>query len=171
MGYNDYDGFDDDELDEGQGGSPKALREAQKAAAKRAKELEEQVNKLTSQLAERNLKDVLESKGLNPALGRFIIKDGVDATDQAAVDAWLGENGSLFGFKPQDASPAGEPEGPADFDVAADPTGELAAQYARMQSASQGALPNDRFQQATTELSGAKSLEDIQAVLNRAIKS
>jgi hypothetical protein len=40
-----------------------------------------------------------------------------------------------------------------------------------MQSASQGALPDDRFQQANTEIAGAKSLADIQASLNRAIKN
>jgi hypothetical protein len=85
MGYNDYDGFEDDENEDGSHG-PKARATRRRLAAKRNKELEAQLAKLTSQLAERTLKDVLESKGLNPALGRFIIKDGIDATDQAAVD-------------------------------------------------------------------------------------
>jgi hypothetical protein len=164
MGYDDFDGFDDDDF-ENEDRSPKALREAQKAAAKRAKELEAQVTKLTSQLAERNLKDVLESKGLNPALGRFIIKDGIDATDQAAVDAWLGENGSLFGFKPTEDSPAEGDSGEADS------LEELAEAQARIQGASRGSLPDDRFQQAATEIKGGKSLDEIQAALNRAIKS
>lgn len=163
MGY-DYDGFEDDDEFEGQGNSPKALREAQKAAAKRNKELEAQLAKLTAQLGERNLKDVLESKGLNPALGRFIVKDGIDATDTAAVDAWLGENGSLFGFKPTDATPA-EEQGPE-----SDGLEELAAAQAQMQNASLGALPNDKYAQARTEIKGSKTIDEAQAALDRAMK-
>lgn len=164
QGY-DYDGFvDEDEFEGDNRQSPKALREAQRAAAKRAKELEEQVSKLTAKLAERNLKDVLEDKGLNPALGRFIIKDGVDATDEAAVDTWLTENGSLFGFTPAAETPVAE-------ETEADAFGDLAAAQARMQDASLGALPDDRFSQARSEITGAKSLDEIQAALNRAIKN
>jgi len=168
MGYDDFDGFEDDDNEFENPGSPKALREAQRSAAKRNKELEAQLAKLTAQLGERNLKDVLESKGLNPALGRFIIKDGIDATDTAAVDAWLGENGSLFGFTPTDASPA---EGEHGSSAEPDGLEELAAAQARMQDASLGALPDDRISQARAEMTGAKSLADIQASLDRAIKN
>lgn len=161
MGYDDFDGFEDENEFEGQGMAQ--VRAAGKAAAKRAKELEAQLAKLTAQLGERNLKDVLESKGLNPALGRFILKDGIDATDTAAVDAWLGENGSLFGFKPADATPAEE--------QAPEPDGleELAAAQAQMQNASLGALPNDRAAQARTEIKGAQSIDELQAALDRAM--
>lgn len=162
-GY-DYDGFDYDD-EERDAKSPKELRDAQKAAAKRAKDLEAQVAKLTAQLGERNLKDVLERKGLNPALGRFIVKDGIDATDTAAVDAWLGENGSLFGFKPTDAnSTPAEEQGPE-----SDGLEELAAAQAQMQNASLGALPNDRAAQARTEIKGAQSINELQAALDRAM--
>lgn len=165
MGYDDFDGFDDDE-NEGQGQGMAQVRAAGKAAAKRAKELEAQLAKLTAQLGERNLKDVLESKGLNPALGRFIVKDGIDATDTAAVDAWLGENGSLFGFKPTDAnSTPAEEQSPE-----SDGLEELAAAQAQMQNASLGALPNDRAAQARTEIKGAQSVDQIQAALDRAMK-
>jgi hypothetical protein len=166
MGYNDYDGFEDDENDSDGSQDLHPARAAQKAAAKRNKELEAQLAKLTSQLAERTLKDVLESKGLNPALGRFIIKDGIDATDQAAVDGWLGENGSLFGFTPAANSDSAGGDGSDEGHLE-----HLADAQSRMQSASQGALPDDRFQQANTEIAGAKSLADIQASLNRAIKN
>lgn len=161
MGYDDFDGFEDENEFEGQGMAQ--VRAAGKAAAKRAKELEAQLAKLTAQLGERNLKDVLESKGLNPALGRFILKDGIDATDTAAVDAWLGENGSLFGFTPADATPAEE--------QTPEPDGleELAAAQAQMQNASLGALPNDRAAQARTEIKGAQSIDELQAALDRAM--
>lgn len=164
MGYDDFDGFEDENEFEGQGNGMAQVRAAGKAAAKRAKDLEAQLAKLTAQLGERNLKDVLESKGLNPALGRFIVKDGIDATDTAAVDAWLGENGSLFGFKPTDATPA---EGGS-----AEPDGleELAAAQAQMQNASLGALPNDKYAQARTEIKGSKTIDEAQAALDRAMK-
>lgn len=161
MGYDDFDGFEDENEFEGQGMAQ--VRAAGKAAAKRAKELEAQLAKLTAQLGERNLKDVLESKGLNPALGRFILKDGIDATDTAAVDAWLGENGSLFGFTPADATPA-EEQAPE-----SDGLEELAAAQAQMQNASLGALPNDRAAQARTEIKGAQSIDELQAALDRAM--
>lgn len=169
MGYNDYDGFDDgDDADESENQGPKALRDAQKAAAKRNKELETQLAKLTSQLAERNLKDVLESKSLRPGLAKTIAKEGVDATDPAAIEAWLSDTANQEDFA---FSLAGD-DSPADSDDdEADGHGELAAAQSRMQGASQGALPDDRIQQARGEIHAAKSMTDIQAALDRAIKS
>lgn len=167
MGYNDYDGFEDDEDNESENQGPKALRDAQKAAAKRNKELETQLAKLTSQLAERNLKDVLESRSLRPGLAKTIAKEGVDATDPAAIEAWLSDTGNQedFGF-----SLAGD-DSPADGDDGADGHADLAAAQSRMQGASHGALPDDRIQQARTEFGSAKNLADIQATLDRAIKN
>jgi hypothetical protein len=109
MGYNDYDGFEDDEDNEDETPQgPKALRDAQKAAAKRNRDLEAQLAKLTSQLAQRNLKDVLESKSLRPGLAKTIAAEGVDATDPAAIEAWLSDTGNQedFAFSlPTDGSP------------------------------------------------------------------
>lgn len=168
MGYNDYDGFDDDEDQEERSNGPKALREALAAAKKQLKERDERLEQLTSQVAKRNLKDVLESKSLRPGLAKTIAAEGVDTTDPAAIEAWLTDasNQEDFGFSMAAA------DSPAEGDSAgADGLEELAAAQARMQDASLGALPDDRIQQARTEITGAKSLEDIQASLNRALKN
>jgi hypothetical protein len=164
MGYDDFDGFDDDDAPR----SPKELRDAQRAAAKRAKELEAEVAKLTSQLAQRNLKDVLAEKGLRPGLARVIAKEDVDLTDSKAVDAWLSDpaNQEDFGFSIQ-AAPAAEgaPEGDAGG------SDEYAAALAAIQGASNGALPDDKFEQARAQIKSAGTFEETQAALNAALKN
>jgi hypothetical protein len=169
MGYDDFDGFEDDDYQDERVNGPKALREALAAAKKALKERDARLEQLTSQVASRNLKDVLESKSLRPGLAKTIAAEGVDTTDPAAIEAWLSDGGNQedFGFSlpAAGASPAeGELE-------EADGLEDLAAAQARMQDASLGALPDDRFQQARTEITGAKSLDEIQASLNRAIKN
>jgi hypothetical protein len=152
----DDEGFDfEDEDDQPAAGSPKALRDAHKKAARENAELKAQIAKIQTQLAQRNLQDVLQAKGLNPALGRFVLADGVDATDTAAVDSWLNENGSLFGVTP---SAPDEQEAPD----------ELAAEFAAMQNTQLNALPTGKFSEAQSALGKAESVEEINAVLRKA---
>jgi len=171
MGY-DNDGFDfeDDERDSK---SPKELRDAQRAAAKRAKELEAQVQQLSKQLAERNLKDVLEDKGLRPGLAKWIAKDEVDTSDQAAVEAWLVANQEEFNYSLGDGS-SNDSDDDAGSDEEQDDT---AAEFTRMQAASNGALPPNKYVEAEAQIKKAGatggvdgSLPEIQAALDRAVK-
>lgn len=169
---NDYDGFDFDDDEQEQG--PKALRQARAAAVKRAKELEEQVAKLSSQLAERNLKDVLAEKGLRPGLARVIGREDVDTTDPKAIEDWLSdpENQEDFGFSLEGIPSAdGDDEPTEEVDPAE-------AEYLRMQNASQGAVPSTRFQEAEARIkkAGANAgpdggLAEIQAALDMAMKT
>lgn len=167
MGYNDDYGFDFEDEDRDERQSPKALREAQKAAAKENKDLRDQLAKLTRQLAERSLKDVLEEKGLNPALGRFILKDDVDPADGEAVDAWIQENGSLFGaaVQPADAAASGGDEGGPDEE-----TDPIAAEFARMQNAAANALPEGKFNEGLAALESATDVKSVQAALDKALR-
>jgi hypothetical protein len=177
MGY-DNDGFDfeDDERDSK---SPKELRDAQRAAAKRAKELEVQVQQLSKQLADRNLKDVLEDKGLRPGLARVISKDGVDATDPVAIEAWLNDPANQEDFAFSVAAGDDGSSNDSDDDAGSDEEQdtETAAEFTRMQAASNGALPPNKYVEAEAQIKKAGatggvdgSLPEIQAALDRAVK-
>jgi hypothetical protein len=127
--WDEYEDNDEFEGDEQQGGI-KAVRAAQRKAAKEAAELREANAKLQAQLSRFTLTSVLEEKGLNPRLAKWMVKDGVDGSDEAAVSTWLEENAEDFGG----SSPSSEPE----------PENEGAAQLAAMRNAEQNALPSGK---------------------------
>lgn len=137
----------------------KGLRDARDAAAKEAKEAKAELAKLQKQLTERNLKDVLQSKSLNPGLAKWIAQDGVDGSDPAKVDEWLSSNAELIGYKPNinSTEEQGEPDA-------------RAAAFERMQGVQQNALPTDKFTEAVSALNGDKELsfEEASQVLRRA---
>lgn len=95
MSNNDWD-EDDDFADAQESNAMKELRKAYKAAQKSNKELQEQLNSLQSSLRERSVKDVLASKGLPEKIAKFI---PADATSAEEVEAWLSENGDVFGVQ------------------------------------------------------------------------
>jgi hypothetical protein len=87
--------YDDDyeETQDSQG--PANLRKALKKREKELKALEEELSSLKSNLRERSVKDVLETKGVNEKIAKFIPHD-VSSPEQIA--AWLDENAEVFGF-------------------------------------------------------------------------
>ena len=95
MSNNDWDD-DDDFSDAQESNAMKELRKAYKAAQKSNKELQEQLTNLQSSLRERSVKDVLASKGLPEKIAKFIPSDATSAED---VEAWLSENGDVFGVQ------------------------------------------------------------------------
>ena len=135
MGYNDFEGFEDED-DRGAQQGPKALRDALKAAQKRVAELEEANGKLEVQVSTRNLGDVLTKKDLPQGLGRFMLQDKVDPSDELAVNKWLHDNQSVFGFELKTEGQGGG-SGAAGSDGANEHE-ELAAAQARIQGASNG---------------------------------
>jgi len=173
--YDDEDGFDN-EFD---ASNPSELRKAQKAAAKRARDLEAENAKLRGQLAERNLTDVLKAKSLRPGLARVITKEDVDLTDPKAIDAWLEDptNQEDFQFSLEDKGGSSQSQsngntgGEEDGSEEETEGSEYAKQYARMRDASQGALPDDKYAQARQQIKGSKSTAETQAALNRAIRN
>lgn len=150
------DGFDFEDDNRQQSG--KALREARDAAAKEAKELKEKLEALQSQLTERNLKDVLQAKSLNPGLARFMKADGIDGGDETAVDKWLTDNGELIGYKPD--VPDSQPEQDA-----------RATEFARMQNVQANALPAGKLTEAMSRLAAAdgENLDEVNAALRSAL--
>lgn len=87
----DDDDFDDEAVDNG----PANLRRALKKAEKERNALQEQLDSVKSNLRQRSVKDVLETKGVNPKIAAFIPSD-LDAPEQIA--AWLDEYSDVFGF-------------------------------------------------------------------------
>lgn len=173
MGYDDYEGFDFEDDDRGQReNGPKALRDALKAAKQRITELEESQKALSSQVAERNLKDVLEEKGLRPGLARVIKKDGVDASDPEAIDAWLNNPANqedfAFSLDTGDDTPSTDGEDGSDPEEEIDP---IAAEFRRMQDAAANALPEGKFHEASAAVEAAPAdFKSVQAALDKALR-
>lgn len=82
----------------------KDLRKQLKALQKERDEARTEAEKLKSTVKQRSVQEVLASKGANPKLAKFALADGVE--DEAGAEAWLAENGELFGFTAQAAEPA-----------------------------------------------------------------
>lgn len=161
MGMYDDDGFEDDEREDR---SPKGLRDAHRKLQEKFAAQTEQLNKLASQVATRNLKDVLTEKGLRPGLARVISKEDVDLTDSKAVDAWLTDpaNQEDFGFS-LDVAPEGDgKDGDA---VEGGEQDARAEQYARMQNTGQHATPSGPGAGAANAIKNATSVEEINAAI------
>lgn len=150
-----YDGFEFEDENGAQGNeSGSDLRKARDAAAKKAKDLEAQLATLTKQLTERNLKDVLQTKNLNPGLAKWMSADGIDGSDESKVDGWLTENGALIGYKPEASDESREPDA-------------RAADFARMQQASANALPAGKLSEIEAGINKAEGFEAMNAELAR----
>lgn len=152
-----YDGFEFEDDENGDQGNESGgdLRKYAKAAAKKAKDLEDQVALLTKQITERNLKDVLQTKSLNPGLAKWMSVDGIDGSDAAKVDTWLTENAALIGYKPEASEESPAPDA-------------RAADFARMQNAQANALPAGKFSEVTAEINKATTVDEANAALARA---
>lgn len=152
-----YDGFEFEDGGNGDQGNESGgeLRKARDAAAKRAKDLEDQVDKLMKQLTERNLKDVLQDKSLNPGLAKWIAQDGIDGSDAAKVDEWLVANAELIGYKPDAPDAQTAPDARAE-------------EFRRMQNAQANALPAGKLTEAYSTLNTAEGIDDVNAVLRQA---
>ena len=81
----------------------KQLRKQIREQEKRIKELDTQVGEYTSKRREEIIKEVLESKGVNPKVAKLIPAD-VDATNADVLNEWLDEYGDAFGI-PQGEQP------------------------------------------------------------------
>lgn len=90
---NQFDDFDDDDFEAETSNGPAELRKALKKAEKERKELEKQLNEISSAQREQSVKSVLESKGVSPKLAKLIPSD-VTSPDQ--VEAWLSEWADVF---------------------------------------------------------------------------
>lgn len=98
-----YDDFDDND-DNGNGNESrlvKDLRKQLREANDAKKALETENTTLKSQVRTKSVEDVLADKKADKRIAQFI---PADVTDEAGVEAWLEQNGDLFGYKPADQS-------------------------------------------------------------------
>jgi hypothetical protein len=135
------------------------LRKADRAKAKRIKELEAEINDLRKAGRERAVKDVLVAKGVtNP--GKIARLIPADVSAEAEVEAWLTEYADVFNIETSndggsDDGTPGTPNGMTPADVAA---------FNQINSAGAG-LPIEAQTDLTARMLAADSPEELQRIL------
>ena len=128
----------------------KQLRKANKQKEKELAELRSQFDGLSKAQRERAIKDVLESRGVNSKIAKFIPQD-LDPTEES-LSKWLDDNGDVFGFK------AAEPAAPA-----VDPA--TAAAYKKMNNAVDSGITPESNEDIMRKLLNANSKEELDEVI------
>ena len=129
----------------------KQLRKANKQKEKELSDIKSQFENLNKAQRERAVKDVLETRGVNSKVAKFIPSD-IDPTEES-VSKWLEDNADVFGFQveAQTQTPNVDPK--------------QAAAYQRMTNAvEQGATPE--FQaDIHRKLMNANSREELDEII------
>jgi hypothetical protein len=100
MSNYDYEDDDDDNTQVESNDLVKQLRKAAKQKDKELAELKSQFESLNKQSRERSIKDVLEARGVNGKVAKFIPQD-LDPTEES-LSKWLEDNADVFGFQVED---------------------------------------------------------------------
>lgn len=150
MSNYEYEDDDDDFTQESNNNDlVKQLRKAAKQKDKELNELREKFESLNKQSRERAIRDVLETRGVNGKVAKFIPQD-LDPTEES-LSKWLEDNADVFGFQVEDKQPAVDPA--------------QAAAYKRMNNAvSQGQTP-DSSNDIMRKLLSAQSKEELDEVI------
>ena len=128
----------------------KQLRKANKQKEKELAELKAQFEGVSKAQRERNIKDVLESRGVNSKIAKFIPSD-LDPTEES-LSKWLDDNGDVFGFQAAESN-----------QNAVDPA--QAEAYKRMNNVTgQGQTP-DASDDILRKLMSANSKEELDEVI------
>ena len=128
----------------------KQLRKANKQKEKELADLKTQFEGISKAQRERSIKDVLESRGVNSKIAKFIPSD-VDSTEES-LSKWLDDNGDVFGFQ---ATESNQPV----VDAA------QAAAYKKMNSATDQGLTPDAGDDIMRKLMSASSKEELDEVI------
>ena len=146
-----YDYEDDDfEVEDTSNDLVKQLRKANKQKEKELAELQAKMGELSKAQRERAIKDVLEARGVNGKVAKFIPQD-LDPTEES-LSKWLEDNADVFGFQVEDKS---EP--------AVDPA--QAAAYKKMNSAVDQGLTPDSSDDIMRKLLSASSKEELDEII------
>ena len=130
----------------------KQLRKAAKQKDKELAELRAQFENVSKAQRERNIKDVLESRGVNSKIAKFIPAD-LDPTEES-LSKWLDENGDVFGFQTTDSN-----------QPVVDPA--QAAAYKRMNNVTEQGLTPDSHDDIMRRLLSANSKEELDEVIRQ----
>lgn len=129
----------------------KQLRKAAKQKDKELAELRAQFGEVSKAQRERNIKDVLESRGVNSKIAKFIPSD-LDPTEES-LSKWLDDNGDVFGFAPESNQPVVDPA--------------QAAAYKKMNSVTEQGLTPDASEDIMRKLLNANSKEELDEVIRQ----
>jgi len=153
MSNYEYEDDDDDFTQEsGNNDLVKQLRKAAKQKDKELAELRAQFEGVSKAQRERNIKDVLESRGVNSKIAKFIPSD-LDPTEES-LSKWLDENGDVFGFQ---ATESNQP--------VVDPA--TAAAYKRMNNVTEQGLTPDSHDDIMRKLMSANTKEELDEVIRQ----
>ena len=129
----------------------KQLRKAAKQKDKELAELRAQFGEVSKAQRERSIKDVLESRGVNSKIAKFIPSD-VDSTEES-LSKWLEENGDVFGFSTESNQPVVDPA--------------QAAAYKKMNSVTEQGLTPDASEDIMRKLMSANSKEELDDIIRQ----
>jgi hypothetical protein len=147
--------YEDDEDDftqeSGNNDLVKQLRKAAKQKDKELQELRAQFEGISKAQRERSIKDVLESRGVNSKIAKFIPSD-VDSTEES-LSKWLDDNGDVFGFSTESNQPVVDPA--------------QASAYKRMNNVTEQGMTPDASDDIMRKLMSANSKEELDEVIRQ----
>ena len=148
-----YEDDDNDDFTQESGNNElvKQLRKANKQKEKELAELKAQFEGVSKAQRERSIKDVLESRGVNSKIAKFIPSD-VDSTEES-LSKWLDENGDVFGFTTESNQPVVDPA--------------QAAAYKKMNNVTDQGLTPDASDDIMRKLMSANSKEELDDIIRQ----
>ena len=149
MSNYDYEDDDDDFSSDSNNDLVKQLRKQLKQRDKELNEFKTQFDSLSKAQRERSIKDVLESRGVNGKVAKFIPQD-LDPTEES-LSKWLEDNADVFGFQVEDKQPAVDPA--------------TANAYKKMNNAVDQGLTPDSTDDIMRKLLSANSKEELDEVI------
>jgi hypothetical protein len=149
MSNYDYEDDDDDFSSESNNDLVKQLRKQLKQRDKELNEFKSQFESVSKQNRERAIKDVLESRGVNGKVAKFIPQD-LDPTEES-LSKWLEDNADVFGFQVEDKQPVVDPA--------------QAAAYKKMNNAVDQGLTPDSTDDIMRKLLSADSKEALDEII------
>ena len=151
MSNNDYedDDFLEEETQPKENDLVKQLRKANKQKEKELAELKSQFENLSKTQRERAIKDVLEARGVNSKIAKFIPQD-LDPTEES-LSKWLSDNGDVFGVQQATTQSAVDPQ--------------QAAAYKKMNSAVDSGLTPDSNDDLLKKILNTQTKEELDEVL------
>jgi hypothetical protein len=151
MSNYEYEDDDDDFTQESSNDLVKQLRKATKQKDKELAELRAQFEGVSKAQRERNIKDVLESRGVNSKIAKFIPSD-LDPTEES-LSKWLDDNGDVFGFATESNQPVVDPA--------------QAAAYKRMNNVTEQGITPDASDDIMRRLMNASSKEELDDIIRQ----
>jgi hypothetical protein len=130
----------------------KQLRKANKQKEKELADLKAQFENVSKAQRERSIKDVLESRGVNSKIAKFIPSD-LDPTEES-LSKWLDDNGDVFGFTATESNQS-----------VVDPA--QAAAYKKMNGITEQGLTPDSSEDLMRKLMSANSKEDLDEIIRQ----